>query len=130
MRVLLVLLGAAIALAAMACGPSGPPPTPTPAPTPTPELPAGTPFVDSPVEKFKVKTHEIKVGTWVIWTNLDATRHRIAHTPLQTGEAKLWDSGNLDKDRVYRFRFDTPGEYAYRCTIHPVVMRGTITVAP
>jgi hypothetical protein len=40
----------------------------------------------------------------------------------------LWDSP-VQSSGSFSVTFDTPGTYLYRCQVHPIEMRGTITVA-
>jgi hypothetical protein len=58
------------------------------------------------------------------------------HTPTLHGNG-FWNSGILDSDprstalpSSAQVRFSTPGSYTYICFIHPVTMRGTVTVTP
>lgn len=70
---------------------------------------------------FGPETLEIPAGTTVTWTNLDS----VAHTA--TADDGTFDSGNLNANESFSFRFDTPGTYVYNCSYHPS-MQGTITV--
>lgn len=63
----------------------------------------------------------VPVGTTVTWTNRDGAPHTI------TSEDGTWESGNLGEGASFTFTLDTPGEYAYYCSIHPS-MEGTIRV--
>ena len=64
----------------------------------------------------------VEAGTEVTWTNADPAPHTV------TGDDGTFDSGTLDPDEVFSFRFDRPGTYPYTCSIHPT-MRGTVHVA-
>lgn len=59
----------------------------------------------------------------VKWRNAD----NIDHTATQDGGG--FDSGALGAAGTFTHTFDTPGIYAYHCTIHPSMV-GTITVTP
>lgn len=63
----------------------------------------------------------IDKGTTVTWTNGDAFDHSIVATDL------TFRSDNIGQDATFEYTFDTSGEYAYVCGIHPQ-MKGTITV--
>jgi plastocyanin len=62
-------------------------------------------------------------GATVTWTNDDGVGHTVVATD------RTFSSGELDHGATYRFRFTSPGEHTYICTIHPD-MTGTITVTP
>jgi plastocyanin len=63
----------------------------------------------------------IATGSTVVWTNADNSAHTVTETTA------IFDSGALQRDQSFRFTFNTPGIYSYRCTFHSG-MRGTITV--
>lgn len=99
-----------------------------------PEEPTPTPTSPTPVEDnstadvrifdydFRPRELSIEAGQTVVWTNT-ATR---AHTATSNDGA--FDSGRLESSGTYSYTFTTPGTYSYRCTIHPGLMTGTITV--
>ncbi|HYH11566.1 MAG TPA: ScyD/ScyE family protein [Thermomicrobiales bacterium] len=70
---------------------------------------------------FTPQTLEVPAGTTVTWTNLDS----VAHTA--TADDGTFNSGNLNPNESFSFRFDTPGTYVYNCSYHPN-MQGTIVV--
>jgi hypothetical protein len=45
-----------------------------------------------------------------------------------TSDTALWDSGVLAVGGQFSYTFNTPGTYAYHCSVHPSAMLGTITV--
>jgi len=69
---------------------------------------------------FSPAAIEVKVGDTVTWTNNDSLPHTV------TGDGGV-DSGELATGQTYTKTFDTAGEYAYACTIHPA-MTGTVVV--
>ncbi len=70
----------------------------------------------------------VKVGTTVVWYNLDGTSHTTTSgRPEDADAGALWDSGNLLYEGVFSQAFDQAGEFPYMCTIHNT-MQGTITV--
>ncbi|MDE2264818.1 MAG: cupredoxin family copper-binding protein [Alphaproteobacteria bacterium] len=60
-------------------------------------------------------------GSSVTWKNLDEEPHTV------TSESGLFASGGLDTNESFTFKFDKPGVYKYRCSIHPQ-MTATVTV--
>ena len=63
----------------------------------------------------------VSKGTTVTWTNGDAVQHSIVADDLS------FHSDALGKGSTFVERFDTTGQFAYTCGIHPR-MSGTITV--
>jgi plastocyanin len=63
----------------------------------------------------------VTAGTTVTWTN----QGRGAHTTTSQGN---WDSGRLGSGQSWSRQFDTPGTFAYFCTIHPTSMRASVVV--
>ena len=76
------------------------------------------------IADFAFAPDEVHVasGTDVTWTNVDPAPHTV------TDEGGAFDSGTLDPEGSFSFRFDRPGTYRYACAIHPT-MRGTVHVA-
>lgn len=75
------------------------------------------------IKSFKFMTMDVTVapGSTVTWKNLDEEPHTV------TSETGLFRSGGLDTGDAFRFKFDQPGVYKYRCSIHPQMV-GTVTV--
>jgi plastocyanin len=75
------------------------------------------------ISNFKYTPASIVVspGTTVTWTNDGPAPH------TATSNAKVWDSGRMAKGATFSHQFNTPGTFAYHCTIHPN-MKGTIVV--
>jgi len=72
--------------------------------------------------EFKPDKVTVKVGDTVTWKFED---QGISHDVVADGESfksEVKDSG------TFRHTFDTPGTYAYKCSLHPVQMKGTVTV--
>lgn len=63
----------------------------------------------------------VSAGTTVTWTN----QGQLTHTTTSQG---AWDSGRLAPGASWSRQFDTPGTFAYVCTIHPNEMRATVVV--
>ncbi len=65
----------------------------------------------------------VPVGGAVTWTNSDDLAHSV-----QSDDGVL-GSPPIDEGQTYTATFDTAGEIAYYCGIHPS-MTGTVTVTP
>jgi plastocyanin len=68
---------------------------------------------------FNPQVLTVTVGTPVIWTNEDATTHKI--------KSATFNSGDLAQGDTYEFTFNTKGTFDYSCAIHPT-MTGQIVV--
>jgi plastocyanin len=79
--------------------------------------------VDVSIEDFAYRPSVVlvPVGTTVRWTNNDSVVHTVSST---TG---LFGSGPLQPGESFEFLFDTPGDYAYLCELHPEMV-GMVTV--
>ncbi len=118
--------GLVAALALAGCGgddDAEPAPEPAPAEEPAAE-PASAPRGDATISiaDFAFSgVSEVPVGTTVIVTNDDATRH------TWSALDGSFDSGTLDAGETFAFTFDEPGTFDFQCDIHPS-MQGRITV--
>ena len=63
----------------------------------------------------------VKAGSTVTWTNMDDEPH------TAVSDTGVFKSGGMDTNESFSFKFDEPGTYHYRCTIHPRMV-GTIVV--
>jgi plastocyanin len=54
----------------------------------------------------------VPAGTTVTWENADGAGHTV------TGAGGIFDSGRLEPGARFTRTFDTPGEFAYFCSIH------------
>jgi plastocyanin len=70
---------------------------------------------------FEPGTLEVAAGTEVTWENQDGVPHRIA------SDDGSFDSDDLGQGDTFSHTFDSAGEFAYICGIHPQ-MTGTIVV--
>lgn len=129
-------LAAALALAVAACGgaaatrPEAASAGPVAASAqPASEAPVVTPAAGSDAVTiagfaFDPAALTVKVGATVTWTNADTAAHTVA-----------WDDGSPGSELLtaggasYARTFDTPGAFAYHCSIHSS-MKGTIVVEP
>lgn len=77
------------------------------------------------IVNFLYEPAELQVapGTKVTWTNEDADVHNVQ----DLSDLKKPRSPEMIKGASYSTTFDTPGEYKYDCSLHPVMV-GTIKV--
>ena len=72
---------------------------------------------------FGPETVVVPPGTAVTWVNGDDIPHTVV------AQDKRFRSKTLDTDESFTFVFETPGEYAYFCSLHPH-MTGKVVVRP
>ena len=77
------------------------------------------------IAKFAFVPKEITVapGTRVRWTNRDET----PHTVTSQAAKKVFSSPGMDVDDRFEFVFADEGDFAYFCTVHPM-MTGVVHV--
>jgi plastocyanin len=85
-----------------------------------PEPDRGITVVDGAYQPSNVT---VTVGTRLVWTNNGPSVHTV------TAVGNRFDSGVMEVGDVFTFLFTEPGEYTYRCLIHPS-KRGVVTVVP
>ncbi|MCH8839852.1 MAG: hypothetical protein IH831_04085, partial [Planctomycetes bacterium] len=68
----------------------------------------------------------ISAGEAVVWANADGVVHTITSGSSGVADGGF-DSGLVGPGQAYTERFDTPGSYAFTCTLHPA-MNGTVIV--
>jgi len=73
--------------------------------------------------KFNPPTLSIAAGTKVTWVNEDSSPHTV------TDKGKVFRSAGLDTKDSFSYTFESPGEFTYFCTIHPMMV-GKIVVKP
>jgi len=112
-RVAVIL--AALGLASVACGGDTADTTARPAGNKSTALVSIDNFAFSPA------TLNVAAGTTVTWRNAQGVAHTV------TGDADEFDSAQLSADAEFSQTFDTPGQFAYHCEIHPT-MTGTVVV--
>jgi plastocyanin len=62
----------------------------------------------------------IKAGDTVTWTNNDSAPHTVTGADF--------DSGQLAQGATFSQTFPTAGSFSYKCTIHPSMAPGKVTV--
>jgi plastocyanin len=70
---------------------------------------------------FRPQSLTITAGQTVHFVNHDQEAHTI------TSSTKLFDSGGVDTDASWDYRFTKPGRYSYFCALHPY-MKGVVVV--
>lgn len=107
--------------------------TPAPDPSavaegPAPQLVVGEFGVEMRGSAFIPQKLTIKVGSTVVWTNMDFTQH-----DLQS-DTGVFSAPLIDSGQTFRFVFDEPGTYPYFCSKHGgpngAGMSGVIYVVP
>lgn len=72
--------------------------------------------------KFTPESVTIKVGDKITWINDDSTPHTVS------SDDGVFESGGLERGKIFEYTFVAKGVYPYRCDIHGESMRGTIIV--
>jgi len=67
---------------------------------------------------------KVKVGSTIIWTNLDSIEHNVTS---ESGPQKF-ASRTFGEGKSFSITVTKPGVIHYECTIHPATMNGTIDV--
>jgi plastocyanin len=133
-----ILLLTAIAVVTLACGDSG-----TSEEEESTAAESASLEVNLVIASFTHPVETVEVGMTVIWTNQDTTgQHTVTHRPDNTDDTIEFDSGGTDPNRsdptgqavrlrrgqTFQHTFDQVGTFPYICLVHPVNMKGTITV--
>lgn len=98
--------------------PPGPPVVAPPPPSAPPPGPARA-SVDIRDFSFRPPTLTVAVGSTITWTNSDGAPH--------TATGPGFDTGTLTRGQSGSATFSTPGQFNYRCNIHPNI-QGVIVV--
>ena len=67
-----------------------------------------------------------KLSEPVTWKNQDSAFHSVTSGNYENPDG-LFDSGHLDPDEIFSYKFEESGMYPYYCTLHPW-MAGQIKV--
>ena len=73
---------------------------------------APPPEVSIEFSDYRPSQLDVLPGETVSWTNVSQRTHTV------TSDTGLFDSDSVVGGSHFSFRFDTPGEYRYHCTIH------------
>ena len=71
---------------------------------------------------YSPQTLKVSRYTTVTWKNNGLVNHTV------TSDTGLWNSGNIMPGKSYSRRFASVGSFSYHCSIHPLVMKGTVNV--
>lgn len=84
------------------------------------------PTTDAVMHNYRFVPGEIRVkaGSFVTFYNADGIEHTI--TDVEPGGG---DTGRIRGNQSVSVKFDTPGEFRFRCTIHPS-MQGKVVIEP
>jgi len=74
--------------------------------------------------RFTPPQMTVPVGTTIKWTNQDGPTHTVT-----SDMAGIFDSGSLAPGKSFSFTFNTPGTFAYHCSIHPTMMGSVVVTA-
>jgi plastocyanin len=119
-RAAVLAAGAVLALALVGCSSS----SPNGAPFSVPGKPVATDHVEAPRSyRFDPAVIQVNPGTEVTWTNHDQFPHTVQ---LLTGADR--STRDLGIGQTVTIRFDQPGQYYYRCSLHPSQMHGEVIV--
>ncbi|MBP7930391.1 MAG: hypothetical protein KAZ88_02700 [Acidimicrobiia bacterium] len=88
------------------------------------DLPEGA--VYQPINNFEFGDVTVAPGEEVFWSNNDPVPHTVS-AGTADDPSDLFDSGTFGPGKTFETTFDTPGEYAYYCALHPQ-MKGVVTV--
>lgn len=77
---------------------------------------------------FTPSAENVTVGETLTWKNDGTANHTVTPEKAADGTAPF-DSTQLEPGESFVQTFNTPGSYAYFCSIHPDRMSGTIVVA-
>jgi plastocyanin len=89
-----------------------------------PGEPVATAQVDAPRSyRFEPAVIQVQRGTTVTWTNHDQFPHTVQ---LLTGSDR--STRDLGIGKSVTIGFDQPGDYYYRCSLHPAQMHGKVIV--
>jgi plastocyanin len=95
---------------------------------------AATTNVDIVNFAYSPATVTVKLGDTIHWTNTTPTTSHTStsDTTNPDGSAGVhwWSSGTILHGATFDFLFTAAGAFTYHCTIHPTLMKGTISVAP
>ena len=67
-----------------------------------------------------------KIDETVYWINEDSAFHSVTSGQQENPDG-LFDSGHIDPNEKFSYKFSEPGVYSYYCTLHPW-MNGVIKV--
>ena len=78
---------------------------------------------------YSPSAEDVTAGETLTWKNEGTANHTVTPEKAADGSSPF-DSTQLEPGETFVQTFNTPGTYAYFCSIHPDRMSGTIVVAP
>ena len=98
-------------------------------PTASVSIPLGTSVTgcEETDECFIPSSVTVDVGGEVTWSNDDTAAHTVTSSSAAEGEDANFDSSLFMAGTTFSITFDTEGEYAYFCMVHPWMV-GTVVV--
>jgi plastocyanin len=141
--ILAMLVILVLALAACTSAPSTTPPPTTPSPTPTPTTSTPTPTPTGPSVTIDLVAHDIAFNLSTItvlagaavtvnFTNEDSgIPHNFAVYETSAAQHAIFQGKVITGPSSITYHFtapSTPGNYFFRCDIHPTIMTGTFVV--
>jgi plastocyanin len=85
------------------------------------------PTVDVTEFAFTPSAEVVSANETITWRNDGDSKHTITPEPLADGTMPF-TSTQIEPGETFVQSFNTPGTYAYFCSIHPDRMSGTVTV--
>jgi Plastocyanin len=71
---------------------------------------------------FNPSTITITTGTTITWTNKDGMGHSV------TSDTGIFDSGIINANGTFSYKFDTAGTFTYHCIVDPLTMTASVVV--
>jgi len=68
---------------------------------------------------FDPQDSTIKIGTTVIWKNVDSMVHTVTSGDPNAGPSGGFDSDLVKPGKTFQHKFDSAGTTSYYCTVHP-----------
>ena len=95
-------------------------------PVPTVSFTEPAAHVQTSDSAFSPANPSVVLGDAVEWDFNGPSRH----TATDTSGLSLYDSGSRGAGGRFAYGFDASGTFSYRCSIHPKVMFGSVSVSP
>jgi plastocyanin len=81
---------------------------------------------------FTPSAAKIKLGDTVHWTNTAPTTSHTTTSDTTNPDGSpgvhWWDSGVLSSNQTFDWLYTAAGSFTYHCSIHPTLMKGTVSV--
>jgi len=90
-------------------------------------IPEGAAIPEEGQVYYDPEVIDVKVGTTVLWENVDNTMHTATSGNPDLGADGVFDSDILSAGDTYEFTFTDVGSYDYYCILHPWMV-GTVNV--